>query len=141
MTQISMDPDGLLELAGWELNYSGSGYERWIQHDRNLTLYDDGSLLDSSDRPWATVKEFLTANVSKRFPPEDKINKPNHYHFKVNGVELDCFAVMEALGMDNYHLCTAFSYLFRCLHKGDTEVDVAKAVVHLNRWLGRKDEA
>lgn len=73
----------------------------------------------------------------------DKINKPDHYHIWVQPsggypypVEIDCLAVVEALGFDKKHyLASALAYLWRCQKKGSYLSDLKKAVFYLNREI------
>ena len=61
----------------------------------------------------------------------------NPAHYKVNGLE--CIDVIEALGL-NFHLATAFKYLWRAGRKGSAVEDVKKARWYLDRWISNREK-
>lgn len=70
------------------------------------------------------------------------VSKPQHYYTTINGVEVDCLAALEALGLQNHHyIASAFAYIWRCLYKGSTVTDLKKAVFFLNREIQQREKA
>jgi hypothetical protein len=79
------------------------------------------------------------AEVEKGQP--DEIKAPSHYYCTVKGVEIDCWDVEEQLGMRKEHfIASAFAYLWRCLHKGDTLKDLKKARAYLDREIAHREK-
>lgn len=71
----------------------------------------------------------------------DEIRKPDHYYVVVNNTEVDCWAITDVLGLDkHYYIASAFAYLWRCLHKGDTLKDLKKARAYLDREISVREK-
>lgn len=98
------------------------------------TWVNDGKLSMPITRdPWWSSLWYVAK--SQESPP-DIIHKPNHYITVVKGVELDCWDVQEALGMRSEHyIASAFAYLWRSLHKGNTLEDLKKARAFIDREI------
>lgn len=64
----------------------------------------------------------------------DLVNHPKHYE----SGKYECIDVMiETQGIEavqNFCICNAFKYLYRCRHKEDTAQDIAKAEWYLNKY-------
>lgn len=138
-----MEIVGRLELLGFKSEDEGPYWHdmrnpekryRVDVFDDSVVIYDmEGNCHPDWRQHPQDIEKFLTT-----LEAADVINKPRHYHVTIKGVELDCFDVMDAVGVDtNHFLASAFAYLFRCMKKGNTLLDVKKAIFYLNKWVER----
>lgn len=130
---------GLLESNGWRK----IGNNQWSLEDKIVVLY--GTFIDFyKDKRWDTCSDLtcLKRHLNLNSSVEDRINKPGHYYTTVNGTEVDCLAVVEALGFQRHHyIASAFAYIWRCLKKDATLMDLKKAVFFLNREITWREDA
>lgn len=70
------------------------------------------------------------------------VSKPAHYYTTINGVEVDCLAAIEALGLQHHHyIASSFAYIWRCLNKDSTLTDLRKAKFFLEREISQREKA
>ena len=71
----------------------------------------------------------------------DNINHPAHY--ETGGIEcIDAMVASQGCEcVQDYCLCNAFKYIWRCQHKGSRVEDIEKAIWYLNKWLSLGAEA
>lgn len=125
--------DGRLEYEGFEFKKIWKPGDKW-EYLAKPNYYRGGNC--GKWRDGYNTPLFSETDYYRLKDTYNEVDKPKHYYVTINGVEVDCLGAVEALGMKNEHyIASAFAYLWRCLHKGSTLMDLEKAEHFIKREI------